>query len=155
MKLSPFTSLANAQSPMKKLLLLALLYPVLVFAEKGPTEGLLEECKANTISCHWVMLTITASRVMTKEATKLALKSLHDAVGIESTTEEVIDFQKLITDASVEAYYGCPKGKTLSQMSAIFVKWAEEHPEKWHQSLAASFIEAFSATSPNGLDCGR
>jgi hypothetical protein len=44
--------------------------------------------------------------------------------------------------------YGCIQEKSVEQMMAVFVKWAEENPSKWHLPISESITESLVMAFP-------
>lgn len=65
---------------------------------------------------------------------------------------ELEKFKALTTKASpspMESFFGCPENKSPTQLIATYLKWVNEHPEKWHIGYRLAITEAFSTAFPN------
>ena len=41
-----------------------------------------------------------------------------------------------------------PEGQTVGQRAAVFVQWAEQNPQRWHEPAAVGVIQALRAAFP-------
>ncbi len=57
---------------------------------------------------------------------------------------EAVEHAQPITDT----LYGCIESTTYQQQAAVFVKYAREHPETWHEDVQIVFLEAMREAFP-------
>ena len=135
----------------KLLILVTLLMSQAVFSgnENMPTKTLMDGCSDKNnpsyAECQAVFATYAAMELF------LAISYINGANDIATAyqikfTEEQNNKIRELADKRVDDTFGCIRGKNHEQLAAVFVKWAKENPEKWHQLAIASVVESTSTS---------
>lgn len=62
----------------------------------------------------------------------------------------VSDMQIAIRGRGEQPFYCAPPGVSYVQLAAVYKKWADEHPEHWHEFKLDALLRSLKAAYPCG-----